>query len=284
MIEKDTLQELFSKAFENQTASVKPELWAGVQAKMGVTAGASVAAAKGVSILAKWMIGAASVSVVGVVTALVVTSNSASTVNKNTPQSTIQPSENTSISKQQTPIDNTTIKETIQSTQVSNTPIKTEQVVETSSIPKEQIHEESIFDYIPPTIVSQKLTENHEIKKETPVIVPSIKKEIPTVFPETSEPVAAPISAKSIRFPNVFTPNGDGTNDFYFIEAENVTDLSIQILNSNNQVVFRTNDIRFKWDGQSGGERVPSGMYACIVVGKDAQQKEFRDIQLIEIR
>ena len=42
MIEKDNIQELFSKAFENQTYAVRPELWAGVQAKMAAAGVASL--------------------------------------------------------------------------------------------------------------------------------------------------------------------------------------------------------------------------------------------------
>ena len=49
MIEKDNIQELFSKAFENQTAPVKPELWSGVQTKMAAAGvGGTTAAVKGV--------------------------------------------------------------------------------------------------------------------------------------------------------------------------------------------------------------------------------------------
>jgi uncharacterized protein (UPF0333 family) len=79
VIEKDNIQELFSKAFENQSAPVRPELWAGVQSKMAAAgvAGAT-SAAKGISVVAKWILGSAAIGVAGVITTLAVLNTSTS--------------------------------------------------------------------------------------------------------------------------------------------------------------------------------------------------------------
>ena len=72
MIEKDNIQELFSKTLENHTAPVRPELWNGLQAKMAAAGVSSVAATKGVSLLAKWIIGSAAVATTAVVTTVAI--------------------------------------------------------------------------------------------------------------------------------------------------------------------------------------------------------------------
>ena len=86
MIEKDNIQELFSKAFENQTSAVRPELWAGVQAKMAAAGVASTAtvATKGLSALTKWIIGSAAVGTVGVVTTVIALNSGEESTNKKT--------------------------------------------------------------------------------------------------------------------------------------------------------------------------------------------------------
>ncbi|WP_107039345.1 choice-of-anchor L domain-containing protein [Brumimicrobium mesophilum] len=52
------------------------------------------------------------------------------------------------------------------------------------------------------------------------------------------------------EMPNVFTPNGDGQNDFFTLNAENAQSLEIVILNRWGNVVFESTDVDFKWNGQ----------------------------------
>ena len=75
MIDKDNIQELFSRSLENHTTPVRPEVWNGLQAKMAAAGVSSVVATKGISALAKWIIGSAAVTGVAVVTTLVVMSS-----------------------------------------------------------------------------------------------------------------------------------------------------------------------------------------------------------------
>jgi gliding motility-associated-like protein len=55
----------------------------------------------------------------------------------------------------------------------------------------------------------------------------------------------------SIQFtlPNVFTPNGDGTNDYLETKIEGVNEFSVVVLNDNGKVVYQSQDTEFKWDG-----------------------------------
>lgn len=50
--------------------------------------------------------------------------------------------------------------------------------------------------------------------------------------------------------PNVFTPNGDGTNDVFTINAENAESIEVVILNRWGNVVFESTDVNFEWNGQ----------------------------------
>ena len=71
-----------------------------------------------------------------------------------------------------------------------------------------------------------------------------------------------------VIFPNIFSPNGDEDNDFYFINDQylkNVTDLKIEIYNRWGQKMGEINEIHGKWDGRTmEGELVPDGTYFFI--------------------
>jgi gliding motility-associated-like protein len=68
------------------------------------------------------------------------------------------------------------------------------------------------------------------------------------------------------ELPNIFTPGGDGTNDFFrpfpykFIESIDLT-----IYNRWGVEVFRTNDPEIMWNGTfTNGEPLPSGVYYYV--------------------
>jgi len=54
-----------------------------------------------------------------------------------------------------------------------------------------------------------------------------------------------------IVFPNAFTPNGDGRNDFFkILNAFNLKEYALSIYNRWGQLVFSTSDFRMGWDGK----------------------------------
>jgi gliding motility-associated-like protein len=62
---------------------------------------------------------------------------------------------------------------------------------------------------------------------------------------------------------NVFTPNGDGENDFFTVNAGNATALEIVILNRWGNVVFESDDPNFVWNGKvnNNGAECTDGTY-----------------------
>ncbi len=66
----------------------------------------------------------------------------------------------------------------------------------------------------------------------------------------------------SFVLPNIFTPNGDGSNDVLSIAASGMSDFQLVILNSRNQVVFTSSDPLVEWNGLLfSGEPAPEGDY-----------------------
>lgn len=310
MIEKDNIQELFSKAFENQTAPVRPELWAGVQAKMAAAGVASTAtvATKGLSALTKWIIGSAAVGTVGVVTTVVALNSGDKKVNQKA-DSPKEISQNmTIVSPEEKKHENT--KPAPHTTYTKPVVVEDKQLADipqaTNTNSKEYIKDDFVKndDYSQETAkpdktkqeVTKSVTEN--IRKESTEKTDSKKessdkkddvRETPTAkHPEDSkEPVFVKLEAKVTKFPSIFTPNGDGSNDIYFVKAENINDFQLLIIDQNNREMFRSNapGEHEGWNGRDkSGDEAPSGSYAAIVTGKDQNGKSFRDIQLFELR
>jgi gliding motility-associated-like protein len=89
-------------------------------------------------------------------------------------------------------------------------------------------------------------------------------------------PVVPPTVPVSIETANVFTPNGDGANDFYTFNMENISRMDITILNRWGNIVYQSTDPLFKWDGkgQNGIEALP-GVYFYTFTANGAQGEPF---------
>jgi gliding motility-associated-like protein len=65
-----------------------------------------------------------------------------------------------------------------------------------------------------------------------------------------------------ISVPNVFTPNGDGANDEWFITTENFSELNVIILNRWGNQIATLENTTDSWDGKTdSGDEVTDGTY-----------------------
>ncbi|MBL7790119.1 MAG: gliding motility-associated C-terminal domain-containing protein [Chitinophagales bacterium] len=66
----------------------------------------------------------------------------------------------------------------------------------------------------------------------------------------------------AVGFPTAFSPNGDGTNDEYFPNVENILSYNIAIYNRWGEKVYASDNLHQKWDGRYKGDPVPLGSYS----------------------
>jgi gliding motility-associated-like protein len=78
--------------------------------------------------------------------------------------------------------------------------------------------------------------------------------------------VVTVIPKYDVFIPNVFTPNGDGANDFWqiFGNLPAFKQLQVMVFNRIGEKVFESNDINFKWDGTFKGQSAPPGVYSYV--------------------
>ncbi len=90
---------------------------------------------------------------------------------------------------------------------------------------------------------------------------------------------------KITNLPNVMTPNGDGVNDYLFIESEGLTTFSIVVFNKKQQVVFSSKDVDFKWDGihERAQTPCPEGEYYYIITATDKGGNTINKHQILTI-
>lgn len=75
---------------------------------------------------------------------------------------------------------------------------------------------------------------------------------------------------KKINIPNAFSPNGDGINDVWNIEAlETYPESTTQVFNRYGQLVFRSQGYSKPWDGRYNGQPMPFGTYYYIIDRKN---------------
>lgn len=68
-----------------------------------------------------------------------------------------------------------------------------------------------------------------------------------------------------VYVPNAFTPNGDGNNDVFFVNAKGVESLSVKIYNRWGNKVFEINDVNDVWDGTYKGKKQNTAVFVYVL-------------------
>jgi gliding motility-associated-like protein len=80
-----------------------------------------------------------------------------------------------------------------------------------------------------------------------------------------------------INLPNVFTPDGDGVNDLFFLDASNKSKIELTIINRWGNKMYQGSSINPAWNGKTdSGALAEEGTYFCkyIVFGVDGKEYE----------
>ncbi|MGV8879461.1 MAG: gliding motility-associated C-terminal domain-containing protein [Sphingobacteriaceae bacterium] len=86
-----------------------------------------------------------------------------------------------------------------------------------------------------------------------------------------------------IVIPNSFSPNGDGINDIWNIEAlETYPESKLEIYNRNGQRLYQSNGYNKPWDGKFKGQILPVGTYYYIIDLKNGTSKLAGSLFLVQ--
>jgi len=90
-----------------------------------------------------------------------------------------------------------------------------------------------------------------------------------------SNPIEVRLKAKLI-LPNAFSPNQDGLNDTFGVTGVFITTYTIQVFNRWGELVYFTDSITDRWDGNFKGTQVSAGEYAYAIEAQDTQGQRVR--------
>lgn len=88
--------------------------------------------------------------------------------------------------------------------------------------------------------------------------------------------------------PNMITPNGDGANDYFYIQAASAADFDVRwlrIYDRWGELIFQTNDLSKRWDGSFKGKALNPGVYVYyleVYCPDNQPYQKFGNITLIK--
>jgi gliding motility-associated-like protein len=262
MEDKDHIKELFRDKLSGMESSVRPELWSGIASQLGAVA----PVAAGVSVLTKVIIGASIAASVAVATYIILdnsTSEPIKEIAKEATPKTIPEEENETIDETVSMLD----EQTFIVPQLEKTPSPTETHFKNEPLKVDGgIKPE---DFVNPIVQPEKVVPvlNDPLSIDPPVITPAAP-----VIDSPVQEIVSPVT--KLHLPNVFTPNGDGDNDFLFVKNEGLSDFNMIVLDLNNKVIYQTNDPDFQWNGLDlFGEQVKEGRYVYYITAVDANRQ-----------
>ncbi len=94
-------------------------------------------------------------------------------------------------------------------------------------------------------------------------------------------------SNNSVEFFDIFTPDGDGKNDYYVVKIENYEYFSITIFDKENGLVFESQNPNIQWDGriQTSGIECPNGEYIAKLSYKlNGENPKLKNLKITLIR
>jgi gliding motility-associated-like protein len=95
---------------------------------------------------------------------------------------------------------------------------------------------------------------------------------------ETSTSFPIKITDFFLETPNVFSPNGDGLNDYFFPKFLNINSLTLIIMNTWGEILYQSTDIKDPgWDGSFRGQKAAPGNYVYKLNYTTADGRNFTE-------
>ena len=265
MENKDQIKELFQQQLSNHQEAVRPEIWASVSSAIATP----VLVSTGISILSKTFIG------LGIAASILV---SAYLLFSSDDKAVKVPTQEKEKAKEvpSIPNNNNTLvpietkknafacivleNNDLLSVEEDVYEISTQKIIpfESVQLPKVQLPNTDPLQDLGENVSNDPVETNNDF-----IVIPQVENTHESShLPEKNQELEVVLT-------NVFTPNGDGANDYLFIQSEGLQDFSVVILNQANKIIYQSTDPKFNWDGKlTNGDDAPIGQYVYFITAK----------------
>lgn len=93
----------------------------------------------------------------------------------------------------------------------------------------------------------------------------------------TSDQVLVEADCSSITIPNIFTPNGDGSNDTFEVQVTGASYYHLRIFNRWGDLIWESKDPMKRWNGSANQSDVPDSVYYWLIEALDFQNRPMLD-------
>lgn len=81
---------------------------------------------------------------------------------------------------------------------------------------------------------------------------------------------------------NAFSPNGDGTNDYFFVaNILKYPKSKLEVFNRNGKLVYQSSPYKNDWNGKADGAELPSATYYYVLTPGDGKDKVHGSVTII---
>jgi gliding motility-associated-like protein len=85
------------------------------------------------------------------------------------------------------------------------------------------------------------------------------------------------IEENTVKMPNIFTPNGDGQNDLFYLNPIELKNYEALIFDKSGKLIFKSNNPQNAWDGTlKTGDKAREGTYYFIIKGINKEGKNYQ--------
>ncbi len=284
MKDKDIFKDVFSEKLGNFEVPVRPELWSSISSQIGTSAATSVAS--GMSFLSKLIIGGSiSAAVVTGVILLYPSKKEVKQIVKDTKSSIEIPVNNNSINTIETTssVKNNNKMNIIDKESKSEfyrgftcnfpevLPLSVDHFINSdNTILINDIIEPSASNLTIDPLLSKTKENDQKIESVLPIVEKGNINENNT--------------SKKLILPNLFSPDNDGKADLFYIESDGLTNFSLVIFDSKNNIIFKSEDPSFKWDGiKINGDLAENGKYIYIITAINKEGEEISEYSFLTI-
>ena len=87
----------------------------------------------------------------------------------------------------------------------------------------------------------------------------------------------------TLHAPTAFSPNGDGSNDEFYVGYVGIRSLTVKIFSRWGHQVYESDNPDFRWNGVYKNDQVPEGVYVYVIQGVGENDRQYERVGTVTV-